>query len=140
MIIGPVLVMPLMLFSGFFRNATESGWVFSILSYVDYVHYAFQMTVTNLLIGRDFDSVDGLIANVSGTAVLEDQLGFDTDGYWVGLVGVWILMVIFLILGYVCLSRRIAARYQAMRAVPLSVDPSKRGTARPVPPTGGTGS
>jgi hypothetical protein len=99
----PAILLPLMVFSGFFVNTNSIPPYFTWIQYLSPMRYGFIALSTNEFTGLTFDCPPGSACPPTGEAVLKN-LGFDTKGSIDQNAGVLAALTVgFLLLAYAAL-------------------------------------
>ena len=100
----PISLLPMFLFSGFFKNVDDISWAFRWLSYADFIRYAWELL--GIATFRDLT----LDSPLSGNIVLEQRLrlhDITMGGYWLNFGVLLAFITLWRVVAYFGLRRRL---------------------------------
>jgi len=101
----PTSVMPHVLFAGFFKNIESIPWVFRWFSYIDFMRYAWEAMGI-----AAFRELEVAPPYMNGETFMRMRLDFphpDMGGYWRSVVIILCFAMVFRLLAYLLLVRRV---------------------------------
>jgi len=122
--VGPLLVIIMILFGGFYIDVESLPQVADLVPYVSIIRWAFQSFAINEYRGMVFECIPGKKCLQTGEQVLE-SLGFASKGLDFFLGGLYLLCVGFVLQAYIALLRS-KAEYSVLNFVSKYSDASHR--------------
>jgi ATP-binding cassette, subfamily G (WHITE), eye pigment precursor transporter len=113
--IGPVVLLPFMIFGGFLINVNDIPKYFYWLSYISFFKYGFEALATAHFEGLPMscsDAIGPICKYPTGQAVL-DQYSLDADAVWQNVGILFALLVGFRVIAFLALYRRAKSKETA---------------------------
>jgi len=110
--IAPLIMMPLLIFGGFFVNTDSIPKYFIWLEYMSFFKYGFEAIVVNEWNGKTIGCDTGEICALTSGAQVIQSLGLNADNFGRDLGVLAILLIGFRVIAYLFLLRRSRQREQ----------------------------